>query len=100
MSEKLTEFLVKDVPEEYFIIDRMCCPKCRAPKLERVRQELLQLKDIPQVLKHEGASGKADKLILKCKECGFQFTILFHLHRLYVERLRSYTEKILKILEE
>lgn len=62
MSGELIEFLVDDVSEEYFIINKMCCPRCKAPKLERILQELLELTEIPKTLKDSGAGGMADRL--------------------------------------
>ena len=77
----------------------MCCPKCKAPELKVVLQELLILTEIPSTLKNSGASDMTDRLTLKCKKCGSEFTLIFYLHKSYTEKLSTVAEELMKTLE-
>jgi len=91
------EFLVNDVSEECFIVSKVCCPQCKSPKLKIKLQELLELRELPETLRSVGASGMADRLTLECMECGFRFTLLFHLHQSYVSKLSSIAERLSRL---
>ena len=87
------EFLVLDPSEEYFIIKRLCCPKCSSPKKKLAIQRLMVCPALPQTLKEVEASGEYDEITLKCLACGYEYTLTFHLHKSYIEELRKLREK-------
>lgn len=86
------EFLVWDVWEEYFIVKRMCCPSCGTPALRCVLQKYIPNYGAEGGLKEAGASGEADELNVRCLKCGHELKLIFHLHRVYTEKL----ERIVK----
>ena len=93
-------FIVDDVSEEYFIIRRMCCPRCGLPTLKPMLQKLVNLRKISPELRRLGASGQADNITVKCSNCGHIITLTFHLSTKYINRLQEIANMCAKMLKE
>ena len=73
----IREFIVDDIGEEYQIIRKMLCPRCRG-RLEVVMQVLM----VDPLSKEERGkiqvSPRCDRLHVECQNCGFTFPVIFH----------------------
>jgi uncharacterized protein YggL (DUF469 family) len=101
MSEPIpvVEFLVDDVGEEYHIVRKMLCPKCRG-KLKVNTQELMLGVLSDEKRNRIGASEKTDRLHIECQNCGFEFPVYFHLSSKYQETIDKLIDEFEKTLDE
>lgn len=88
------EFVVNDPGEEYFITGRMICPRCRG-HLKVIGQELLKGVLSEEERSRFNASELSDRLYLRCDDCGFTFSLLFHLSQEYRDALNGMVSTIL-----
>ena len=93
------EFLVKDVSEEYFIVSRILCPKCKG-KFKVQRQGLLLNVLSADERKKLGASTLTDELLCRCLDCGHEEVIRFHLSKDYEKRLHDIAKTLSQVMEE
>ena len=94
MSSGVKEFLVQDVDEEYFILSRILCPRCRGRlkmKMQSLHHNMLK----PEEREKLGASHMTDGLLCKCIECGYEIKLFFH-----EKRLKEFTEVIKKAIRD
>jgi len=88
------EFIVNDPSEEHFIVRKMLCSKCRG-RLNVVMQELLEGTLSEEECEKLEASTKTDRLHVKCRNCDFMFSILFHLSYRYQKALNKLFEEFM-----
>jgi len=92
------EFLVKDVSEEYFIVGRILCPRCKG-KFKVQKQSLLLNALSVDEQKRIGASKLTDELLCRCLDCGHEEVIWFHLSKDYEKRLHDVAKSLSRAMK-